>query len=305
MRMEDGQLTSVTSEATTRGSARPQGRLIAASLLIALLAASACAQDRHSSLDPARVDFVLGSFQFTLLHELAHVAIGDLDVPIIGPEESAADYLATLVLIQPPLPSAFDPAQRRGFAVTAADAFLVIWQLAESHGVTPPYWDLHGLSIQRFYTIACLLYGSDPERFDSIPELAEMPVPRSAGCQAEYARARKSLEWLVSFAERGDAQRPHATMSVRYEPPHSQTSAEITQEIRGIQLVERTLRGFNETVPLDDDATVVLRSCGTPEAAWKAERRELVFCYELLDTYYLLSAQRHRDAIETLRQGDR
>lgn len=289
----------------TRGSARCPGRLIATGFLIALAAAPACAQERHSSLDPARVDFVLGNFQFTLLHELAHVAIGDLEVPIIGPEESAADYLATLVLIQPPRPSAFDAAQRRSFAVTAADAFLVIWQLAESHGVSPPFWDVHGLSIQRFYTIACLLYGSDPEQFESIPELAQMPVPRSEGCQSEYARARKSLEWLVSFAERDDAQRPHATMSVRYEPAHSQTSAGITDEIRGIRLVERTLRGFTETIPLDDDAAVVLRSCGTPEAAWKAESRELVFCYELLDMYYLLSAQRHQDAIETLQQGEK
>src|SRR5690606_18127304 len=165
---------------------RHPGRLVAASFLLAVLAAAVPAQDRHSSLDPARVDFVLGNFQFTLLHELAHVAIGDLEVPIIGSEESAADYLATLVLIQPPLPSAFDAEQRRGFAVTAADAFLVIWQLAQSQGVSPPWWDVHGLSIQRFYTIACLLYGSDPERFEAVPELAQMPWPRSAGCEAEY-----------------------------------------------------------------------------------------------------------------------
>ncbi len=286
----------------TRGAARRPGRLIATSFLIALLAAPACARERHSSLDPARVDFVLGSFQFTLLHELAHVAIADLEVPIIGPEESAADYIATLVLIQPPRPSAFDEEQRRGFAVTAADAFLVIWQLAESHGVSPPYWDIHGLSIQRFYTIACLLYGSDPQRFESIPGLARIPIPRLAGCQAEYARARKSLQWMVSFVERNGAGRPHATMSVRYEPPHSRTSAEITEEIRGIRLVERTLHGFTQTIPIVDDAVVVLRACGTPEAAWKAETRELVFCYELLDMYYLLSAQRHEDAIETLRR---
>lgn len=279
---------------------RRPGRLVAAGFLAAVLATAASAQERYSSLDPARVEFVLGNFQFTLLHELAHIAIAELEVPVLGPEEVAADYVATLVLIQPPRPSAFDAAQRRGFAVTAADAFLVVWQLAESQGVSPPYWDVHGLSIQRFYTIACLLYGSDPERFEAVPELAQMPLPRSAGCPSEYARARKSLEWLVSFAAQEDAQRPRASMSVRYEPAHSRTSDGLTKEIRGIQLVERTLRGFAETVPLDDDAVVVLRSCGVPEAAWNADTRELVFCYELLDMYYLLSAQRHRNAIETL-----
>lgn len=272
---------------------------VAVSVLLAVLAAPTLARDRYSSLDPARVDFVLGSFQFTLLHELAHVAIGDLGVPVIGPEEPAADYLATLALIQPVRPSLLDSEQRHGFAVSAADAFLVMWQLAESHGVSPPYWDVHGLSIQRFYIIACLVYGSDPERFASMPERAQMPANRLAGCPAEYARARRSLEWLVSFGQRDNTASSNATMSVRYEPPHSRTSEGIVNEMRGIRLVERTLRSFTATVPLDNDATVVLRACGMPEAAWDATRRELVVCYELLDMYYLLSANRHPDAIDT------
>ena len=60
-----------------------------------LVAGAAQAQERASPLDPDRVDFVMGNFQFTLLHELAHAAIWDVKPPIIGPEESAADYLAT------------------------------------------------------------------------------------------------------------------------------------------------------------------------------------------------------------------
>src|SRR5690606_983291 len=112
-------------------------------------------------------------------------------------------------------------------------------------------------------------------------------------------RARKSLEWLVSFGERENTAPSNATMSVRYEPPHSRTSEGIVNEMRGIRLVERTLRSFTATVPLEDDATVVLRACGIPEAAWDASNRELVVCYELLDMYYLLSANRHRNANET------
>ncbi len=275
---------------------------MAVSFLFALLAAPAAGEGRHPSLDPGRVDFVLGSFQFTLLHELAHVAIGDLEVPVIGPEESAADYVATLSLIKPVRASLLDAEQRQGFAVTAADAFLVLWQLTESQGVSPPYWDVHGLSIQRFYTIACLVYGSDPKRFASVPELARMPAARSAGCPAEYARARKALERLVSESERDHPRHPKATMSVQYEPPHSQTSAALVDEIRGRELVERTLRGFTGAVPLVEDARVVLRPCGIPEAAWDATRRELTVCHELLDMYYLLSADRHEEAIETLRK---
>jgi hypothetical protein len=69
--------------------------------LLAPLAGAAYGQERASTLDRDRVDFVMGNLQFTLLHELAHVAIWDIQPPIIGPEEYAADYLATISLLRP------------------------------------------------------------------------------------------------------------------------------------------------------------------------------------------------------------
>jgi hypothetical protein len=51
-------------------------------------------------------------------------------------------------------------------------------------------------------------------------------------------------------------------------------------------------------VALDEESTLVLRGCSIP-AAWMAER-ELVVCYELSDFYYVLSAEQHRDTIESL-----
>ena len=42
---------------------------------------------------------MLGNFEFVLLHELAHAVIGELKVPVLGPEEDAADYLAATALL--------------------------------------------------------------------------------------------------------------------------------------------------------------------------------------------------------------
>ena len=154
-----------------------------------------------SPLDPARVDFVVGNLQFTLFHELAHVAILDLEVPIIGPEEQAADYIATMSLIRPLQVPPVGTEKLLEFAMTAANAFGILWQIGEEHGASLPYWDSHGLSIQRFYSIGCLLYGSDPQRFAKIPERIQMPAQRAASCEEEYATAGKSLDWLRGFAE--------------------------------------------------------------------------------------------------------
>ena len=87
---------------------------------------------------------------------------------------------------------------------------------------------------------------------------------------------------------------------MNYEPPNTRTSEYLLAEIRSRGLIEWTLERFNDLVALDDDATLILRSCSIPEAAWVAAQRELIVCYELLDLYYLLSADQHRKAIESL-----
>ena len=272
----------------------------AAGLVLLLEASPAWPQERASPLNPDRADFVMANFQFTLLHELAHVAIWDMKPPIIGPEESAADYLATISLLRPLGAPRLGAEKWLEFAMTAADAFAIFWQFAEKTGASSPYWDSHALSIQRSYSIACLIYGSNPARFAKVPELIQMPVQRAGSCEAEYARAVEAMDWLLSFAagKRDDA--AGATMSVRYEAPRTRTSAHLATEIKSRALVEWTLQRFHELIALDENATLVLRACSAPEAAWIAEQRELVVCYELLELYYLLSAEQHRETIAGL-----
>jgi hypothetical protein len=270
----------------------------AAVLLLAGWAADA--QERASPLDPDRVRFVIGNFQFTLLHELAHVAIWDLKPPIIGPEESAADYLATVSLLRPLEAPAGGADAWVEFAMTTADAFAIFWQLGEKAGASSPYWDSHALSIQRFYSIACLIYGSDSVRFARVPELIQMPPQRASSCRAEYQRALEATDWLLGFAASKRAGSTSGAMTVRYEPPRTSTSRRLMAEIESRKLIEWTLQRFHELVPLAADATLVLRACSLQEAAWVAEDRELVVCHELLELYYLLSAEQHRDTIESL-----
>ena len=50
-------------------------------------------------------------------------------------------------------------------------------------------------------------------------------------------------------------------MSVRYEKPRTRTSERLAAEIKSRSLIEWTLQRFQELVALDQDATLVLRSC--------------------------------------------
>lgn len=260
-----------------------------AALLTTFVVGATSAQQRVSPLDPARVHFVLGNVQFALLHELAHLVIGELDIPIIGPEEQAADYLATMSLLRPMEEPPVGRERWLEFALTTADAFVILWQLGESTGAAFPYWDSHALSIQRFYTIGCLLYGSSPERFAAVPALIDLPPERAESCRAEYARAARSIDWLVTTFGRRPSDPQPGEITVVFEEPISRISEYLVREIEAVGLVEWTLQRLKQLIILGQDAQLVIRSCSIPEAAWVPEERELVFCYELLDLYYALS----------------
>lgn len=109
-------------------------------------AAAVGATDRDST-------FVHGNVEFIFLHELAHVLIEDLDIPILGPEENAADHIATYFLIGDESIGP-DQAQRaRLVLVAVANGFASDWEVNRPMLSKLPFWDSHVLGIQRFFQI--------------------------------------------------------------------------------------------------------------------------------------------------------
>ncbi len=257
--------------------------------VIAMLAiwSSVDAQQPLPGSDPD--EFVLGNVQFMLLHELAHLVIGEKRIPILGSEEYAADYIAAMLLIQPREDATVDHEMLLRFAIDTADGFVVAWQRSAEYASPIPYWGTHALQVQRFSTVACLLYGSDPQRFAALPQVVEMPLARANSCPAEFKKAAFAVDWLFETYARKPDDPPGAPVDIRFEPPPSRTSARLLQAIQARGLVENTFARLGEYFSLDEPAKFIMRACGQPQAAWIAETRELVFCYELLDTYSLMS----------------
>jgi len=234
------------------------------------------------------IGFVVGNIEYLLVHELAHFVISEKNVPILGPVENAADYIATLALIreEPLDPAQQDRAER--FLLATAGAFEASWETGTRLGAEVPYWDEHALSIQRYYNIACLLYGSDPTAFASVPQKAGMPATRAQSCIAEYARAAVAFEWLVGAYGRRPGEPLGIATEIVYEPPPTAVSASVVRALKSIELLERITKRLHERFTLERPFTLAMRSCGQPEAAWLPERRELAICYELVDTLYML-----------------
>jgi hypothetical protein len=239
-----------------------------------------------------RIGFVVGNVEYLLVHEIAHLIITEKDIPVIGPVENAADYLATLALmLEEPLDRAHEDRGRQ-FLLAAAGAFAASWEAGRAVGAEMPYWDEHGLSIQRYHEIACLLYGSDPAGLAGLRRATGMPELRAQGCIAEYARAERVFEWVMRQYGRRPDDGPGAPVEIVYGEPPTMVSSEVLRQLKSMALLERVTARLHERFTLDRPVTLVMRSCGRREAAWLPDRRELVICYELLDALYLLGGRR-------------
>ena len=133
--------------------------------------------------------YVMDVIVHTLLHELGHALIEDLQLPVTVREEDAVDTLATLLLID-----WFEEGHE--MALSAADLFAMEseqrGELAESD-----FWGEHSLDEQRYFSGLCLIYGSDPERHTDL--LSEQQREEQGEyCELEYQRQHQAWQQLLA-----------------------------------------------------------------------------------------------------------
>ena len=250
-------------------------------VLLWLCANSLAATDRD-------IAFVQGNLEFILLHELAHVLIEDREVPIIGPRENAADYLAVMFLIGPDRFSEDEAERARLFLSAVANGFATEWELNRLILSELPFWDSHALGIQRFFQISCLLYGSSPTTFSNLPARIGLPGTRAAQCEAEFQAAEKSARWLGDTYKRGENALV-ADIKIDYQAPPSRISRLVLASMRDIGLLENAVAQLRNRFDISDPLTISVRQCGKANAIWDQLSRTITICYELIDYYYLLA----------------
>src|SRR5215467_4365499 len=136
-------------------------------------------------------EFVSRNMLFVLLHELGHTTIGELDLPVLGKEEDAADSFASLTLIH--IKSEFS----EHVLAEAAKGWFLADRRDQKEGEPVEYYDEHGLNQQRAYQIVCYMVGADPIRFKDLAAETKLPKDRRESCNADFRTAAKSWRVLL------------------------------------------------------------------------------------------------------------
>ena len=132
----------------------------------------------------------LSAFTWAFLHEIGHALMRVLKLPVLGPEEDAADAFATFISIK---------YADRGHHWIAYNGALLFRFLGWERGTpsTKDYWKTHSLHEQRDTNILCWLYGDDPITFGWLADTFPESKWRFKRCGWEWGLIESSWSWLL------------------------------------------------------------------------------------------------------------
>ncbi|GAB5535015.1 MAG: DUF4344 domain-containing metallopeptidase [Rubricoccaceae bacterium] len=125
-----------------------------------------------------------GALEFIVGHEMGHALVHLLELPVLGRNEDAADLLAVYFAL-----TGDDPARAAGGMM-----FFVGSILNRPEDYEPAYAGVHALDEQRVATIACHLFGADPEANIGLVNAGILPESRARRCVGEYQTAVRDIE---------------------------------------------------------------------------------------------------------------
>lgn len=243
--------------------------------------------------DPALELFVHANVEFTLLHELAHMFFDLYEVPLLGSEENAADRVALAAILSGATAADGYTAEQKLLAV--ASNWHADWESMQELQRSLANSDSHSQEIERANTVACFVYGSDPDRYADLIYTRVMPFKRYTECEGEYEQALKSIAWLERYYSRrlpahntneaGPNQQER--ISVVFDQPKKMRRKAAIEYILKKYKYERVPEFIEAKYTLPKDVKIVFGMCrGRANAAWNSVYKQVTICYELINRFF-------------------
>jgi hypothetical protein len=249
----------------------PQGRL-ASGIDEAVKALDTVPRFKKLSHDAKRqlVEFVLGNTLFVLAHEMGHGLINEMNMPVLGREEDAADSFAITTALK------IGTVVSERVLIEAAKGLILSTKRAKKEGDAPAFYDEHGLDPQRAYNVVCFMVGSNPEKYKQLATDTKLPEERQESCKYDYKNAAWSWDEMLKTHLRAPDQ-PKVEITITYEDNKKFAAQE--QILRHMGLFEAFAAHLADRYAWPKPFKMEARSCGEANARWG--QRTLTLCYEL------------------------
>jgi len=229
------------------------------------------------------VEFVTGNVLFVLAHETGHALISVFDLPVLGREEDAADSLATILALK--MSSSFTDR----VVVNAARGWFLSDQRDRKDGNPTPFYDEHGLDLQRAYTIVCLLVGGEPNKFMALANEVKLPEERQKTCHFDFSNAEYSWAQVLKPYKR-KPEDPKTNIEVTYTP--TTEYAVLATLGKKLQILETVAQWLSEDFVWKTPISLEMSECGDEVGTrWLPREKKIVMCYEMIREFIQLHRQ--------------
>jgi hypothetical protein len=216
------------------------------------------------------VEFVLGNTLFVLAHEMGHGLINEMNMPVLGREEDAADSFAITTALK------IGTVVSERVLIEAAKGLVLSAKRDKKQGNALAFYDEHGLDPQRAYNVVCYMVGSNPEKYKQLATDTKLPDERQKSCLYDYKNAAWSWDEMLKKHLRA-ADQPKVEITITYEDTKKYAVQE--QILRHMGLFEVFAAHLADRYAWPKPFKMEARSCGEPNARWG--QRVLTLCYEL------------------------
>jgi hypothetical protein len=218
------------------------------------------------------VEFVVGNTLFVMAHEMGHALINQMDMPVLGREEDAADSFAIVTALK------MGSGLSERVLIEAAKGWVLASKRDKKKGNALAFYDEHGLDLQRAYNAVCFMVGADPEKYKTLAADTKLPEKRQESCVWEYKATAWSWDEMLKKHLRA-ADQPKVAIKVEHQD--DEKYAMQAQVLRHMGLLEAFAAHAADRFVWPKPFSIVARSCGEPNATWKNGTLTLTLCYEL------------------------
>ncbi len=221
-------------------------------------------------------DFVFNNSLFILYHEIGHLLISELDIPVLGREENVADNFATLELLK------IESDEANNILIDSANGwFLSSIDQNDDIVSREAFYSEHSLDVQRAFQIVCLMVGKDREVFKQVAVKVGIDELRQESCYYDYILAQESWEKVL---------KPHkksvpSDLNIRAFYDRGTGSIAIRKLLQENKLLENAMNGVLREYNFPNKFNLRAKNCGEANAFYDSWVSELLFCYELAEYF--------------------